>query len=97
MNWNPRNKKPNALNEPIDKVLEELRQHDPNSQEFDTNLTNLERLTKLKASTKWKMKVSPDTLVTAGATLLGILIIVGYEQKHAMVSKGFNFRIPKNP
>ena len=96
MNWKVWNKEPNVLNEPIEKVLEELRVHDPNTKEFATNLTYLERLTELKAETRRKMRISPDTLVTSGCTLLGIVIIIAYEQKHAMTSKGFGFRVPSN-
>jgi hypothetical protein len=96
MNWKVWNNEPNVLDEPIEKVLEELRVHDPNTKEFAANLTYLERLTELKAETRRKMRISPDTLVTTGGTLLGILLIIAYEQKHAMVSKGFGFKIPSN-
>lgn len=95
MNWKLWEREPNVLDEPIEKVLEELRVHDPNSKEWATNLTNLERLQELKAAPRRKVRVSPDTIVTSVATLLGIGIIVAYEQKHAMVSKGFGFKVPK--
>lgn len=83
-------------NEPIEKVLEELRQHDPNSEEFANNLSYLERLTKLKNEARSKFRPSPDTIVAVAGNLLCVLAIVAYEQKHAMNSKGMSFIKPRN-
>jgi hypothetical protein len=95
MNWKFWNKEPNILDEPIDKILEELRQHDPNSEEFARNMKHLKKLTDLKSDTRKKMKVDPNTIALVAGNLLGILLIVAYEQKHAMTSKGLGFVKPK--
>lgn len=79
-------KQESKLDEPIDKVLDELREHDPESPEFATNLTNLERLTNLKAEES-KRRVSPDTMAIVAGNLLGILIVIKYEQFHVVTSK----------
>jgi hypothetical protein len=80
--------KESIYDEPIDTVLQEMKTYGPDTPEFATQLTYLERLSAMKSTTASKiMKISPDTLVTAGAGLLGIVIIVAYEQAHPMVSK----------
>lgn len=56
----------------------------------DTCLTNLERLHKLRNDTRSE-PVSRNTLVTAGANLVGIAVIVGYEQRHVVTSKALSF------
>jgi len=81
--------------EVMDKILEELRVQDPNSQEFATNLTYLERITKLKDQTK--RKVPTDAIVAVVGNLLVVGAIVAYEQKHALTSKGMLFVKPKTP
>ncbi|MET0786968.1 MAG: hypothetical protein ABWY25_09695 [Paenisporosarcina sp.] len=48
---------------------------------------HLERLMKMKAEER-RNRVSPDTMAIVGGNLLGILVIVAYEQKHVMVSRG---------
>lgn len=41
-----------------------------------------------------KLPVSPEVLTAAGAHILGILLILGFEQKHVLTSKAMSF-IPK--
>lgn len=86
--------KKSIYDEPIERVLEELREQDPTSDEFRSAIAHLNKLTELKASTRWKMKVSPDTLAIVVGNLIGIGIIVMYEERHAMTSKGMNFVKP---
>lgn len=90
-----RKDKSDAIDEPIDKVLNELKEYDPESEEFATQLSFLERLTKIK-NVERRDRVSPDTIAIVAGNLLGILIIVMYEQKHVMTSKAFGFGIKKN-
>jgi len=79
--------KPSIYDEPIGTVLNEMKTYGPDSPEFATQLTYLERLSEMKTKTKSAFRVSPDQLVASGAALLGIVIIVAYEQTHPMVSK----------
>lgn len=76
--------------EVIDKVMNSLRTYDPEDAEFGDAMGYLERLSNLKAE-KLKRKVSPDTMAIVAANLVGILIIVAYEQKHVMTSKATSF------
>jgi hypothetical protein len=90
-------KKPSILDEPIDKVLEEMRQHDPEDKEYSTALGHLERLVRLQESKK-SSRVSPDTLVIVMGGLLQVLVIVAYEQRHVFASRGLGFILkPKAP
>jgi hypothetical protein len=79
-------KTPSKLDEPIDRLLLQLASVDVGSDEHELRMKQLERLMKLKAAEPTN-GVSPDTVVTVAGSLLGILIIVAYEQKHVMVSK----------
>lgn len=54
-----------------------------------THLTTLERLHKLKNASR-SQPISHDTLVMAGANLLGIGVIVGHERAHVIGSKALS-------
>ena len=76
-------------------AIAEMNKSAPNSEQYSNALTSLERLMKLKESKK--THISPDTIALVLGNLLGILIIVAYEQKHVMGSKGLGFVLkPKN-
>jgi hypothetical protein len=81
---------PSILDEPIAKVLTEMNKVGPDSDEYKALVRHLEVLTRLKAESR-PQRVSPDALAVVAGNLLGILIIVAYEQKHVMVSKGLGF------
>lgn len=78
------------LDDPIQRVLVELEQQGPDSPDYPALLSYLERLTRLKTEQR-RDRVSLDTLAIVAGNLLGILVIVAYEQKHVMVSKGMGF------
>jgi hypothetical protein len=78
---------PSVLDEPIAKLLTEMNTYDPDTEEFRVAIEYLERLMKLKTEER-RSSISPDTMAIVIGNLLGILIIVAYEQKHVMVSKG---------
>lgn len=80
-----------GLEKAIDELHAEMQTHEGDSAEFDRLTDQLTKLYKLREHDAPKCRVSPDTLVIAGANLLGILIIVGYEQKSVMTSSAKNF------
>lgn len=86
--------KPSIFDEPIEKVMDEMRTYGPGTPEFDANLSHLERLSALKEKTKSIMRVSPDTLALIAGNLIGIGIIVFVEQSRPMTSKGLNYIKP---
>lgn len=97
MNWKVWQEKPSIYDEPIEKVLDEMNTYGPGEKEFEVQLSYLERLSSMKEKGKRIMRVSPDTIAIVAGNLIGILIIVAYEQNHAMTSKGLSFVKPKNP
>lgn len=82
-----------GLKEAIELALAELKQHDPDTEEYATILTQIERLFALDAPDK-RDKVSKDGLVAVGGNLLGIGMILSWEQVHVITSKALGF-VPK--
>lgn len=70
----------------IDRVVEDMEMYGPDSEEYSKLLKHLKALNKLKASKKRK-RVSPDLVVGGLFNLLGILLIVAYEERHVITSK----------
>lgn len=92
-----RTSKPSVYDEPIATVLTEMNTYGPDSEEFPALLSYLERLTRLKSEQRSNISVSPDTIAVVAGNLLGILLIVAYEQNHVMVSKAASFALkPKD-
>lgn len=79
--------RPSVLDEPIEKLLTEMNTYSPDTEEYRVAIEHLDRLVRLKAE-EARNFVSADTMAIVIGNLLGILIIVAYEQKHVMVSKG---------
>lgn len=96
LNWN-REDEPSAYDKAIKDALKSMETFSPEDDEYPKHLAALEALTKLKRNKRPKFGVSPDTFAIVAGNLLGILIIVAYEQKHAMTSKGLNYVKPKQP
>jgi hypothetical protein len=84
-----RNETPTPVDALIAKVLLKMDDTPPDSDEYKTLLNRLERLYELKTQSR-PPRVSRDTLWLVAGNLLGIAVIVIYEQSgHAMTSKGF--------
>ena len=62
----------------------------PTDDDYDTTLTQLERLFTLKQLEK-PQKISADTKATIAANLAGILTIVAYEHSHVITTKALSF------
>ena len=88
------NNEPSIYDRPIEKVLDAMDMYNPDDPEWPALMANLKELSDRKARS-WKDKVSPDTIAIVAGNLLGILIIVAYEQSHPMVSKGLNYVKPQ--
>ena len=80
----------------IDVVLQKMQEMDPLDEEYPALIGHLERLYKLKDKGS-PPRVSRDTMAVVLGNLFGIFLIVVYEQKHVMTSKGFSQLIrPRN-
>jgi len=89
-------KRVSELDEPIKRVLDEMKTYGPDSPEYPKLVAHLETLTRLKAEER-RHRVSADTMAIVLGNLGGILIIVAYESRHVMASKAMGFLLkPKN-
>lgn len=62
------------------------------SKEYARVVKQINELNKIKkAMTSRKITFSPDALLTAGASLLGILLILNYERADAITTKAIGF------
>lgn len=80
-----------GLEKAIDEIFSEMAVEEGHTERYDQLTKQLDRLMKLREQDARRFPVSPDTLVVAGANLLGIGLIVGYEQKHVVTSAAKNF------
>lgn len=81
--------KKKGIDEEIDNVVAALGKMDPSSGQYEIAAKNLETLCRAK-SYKSSSTVSADTLVGVAANLLGIVMILNYEQLHVVGSKTLN-------
>ncbi len=70
----------------IERILQTMDAMPIDSQEYSKMMIHLSKLTELKTKQR-RSPVSLDTMVIVAGNLLGIVVIVAYEQKHVMTSK----------
>lgn len=87
---------PHPIDLPIKEVMDEMERVGPNDEKFPKLVVQLDRLMEMKRDDR-RHTISPDTLVVVAGNLLGILLIVAYEQKHVMTSKAMQFTLKTNP
>jgi hypothetical protein len=81
-----RNERKVPVDDQIDAVLREMRLVGVDSDQYPKLMAYLERLTRMKEKER-RNPVGKDTIVTVIGNLLGILLIVAYEQKHVLTSR----------
>lgn len=79
-----------GLEDVIAYVESELKSYDADSKEFKEASARYQQLKALQAESKPK-RLSADAMLTAATSILGIVIIVGYEQKNVITTKALNF------
>lgn len=72
------------------KALLELESYPAHSDEYAKIVTQISELHKLHAH-KREYVINPDTLVTVGANLLGIVAILSFEQTRVIATKALSF------
>lgn len=87
-----RNRDDHEIDDQIADVLKEMKVDTPRGEKFPKLLVYLDRLHDMKAKTS-RVSVSPDTIALVAGNLLGIILIIAYEQKHVMTSKALAERI----
>lgn len=75
-----------ALDEQIASVLSEMSMKGVTHPEYPAFVERLAALNEIKTSSGRK-RVSADTLVIAGVNLLGIILLMTYENKHVFTSR----------
>jgi hypothetical protein len=74
----------------LERTLIRLKAEGVESEEYAKTLTLVERLNGLMDRPK-SSSVSKETLVTVGANLVGILLIIKHEHVNVITSKALNF------
>lgn len=78
------------LEKEIDNLLNEMDYQDKSSDEYAKNVRHLYRLYDARNKEKPR-SVSPDTVLLVAANLLGIVLILKYEQLNTITSRAINF------
>lgn len=86
----PFSNEPTDLDREIDACHKRMRKIGFDDPDYPDMINYLERLNKLKHDKRAK-QVSRDTMLIVAGNIVGILIIVAYEQRHVMTSKGLDF------
>jgi F0F1-type ATP synthase assembly protein I len=89
--WNQTNHE-SRLDEAIENVLAEMAGYPADSDEYSQMTDQLTKLYAIKASNK-PDRISKDTIAIVVGNLVGILMIVGYEQGHILTSKAGSFLV----
>lgn len=82
----------NAIDREIAAVLHQMDTIGVLADEYPKLMALLERLNRVKTSDRPK-PISRETVALIVGNLLGIGVIVAYEQKHVITSKAFNERL----
>lgn len=80
------------LESELERILTVLPLYQPETQEYAKTLTHVERIHGMMDH-KRPSPVSRETLVTVGANLLGILMIIKHEDVNVITSKALGFVI----
>ncbi len=72
-------------------LLAEMLMYGPECPEFQTRLEQMEKVNKVRMTRSVLKSLNSDTLLIVGGNLLGILIIVGYEQRGVVTTAAKNF------
>lgn len=87
-----RTDKQSPLDKEILNLLKQMETKSRDSEEYSVMSENLERLYKAKSYEQVR-RVSPDTLAVVAGNLLGIALILGYEQVGVISTKALGFVI----
>jgi len=78
------------LQKAIDEAIASMRVLPPTSDEYATIMERVTKLQKLKEIESPK-RISPDTMLTVGANIIGIWMILHHEQLNVVTSKALPF------
>ena len=80
--------------ENIDKLIDDhismMHTSEPGTDEYTTMAEELKKLYKAKSYTSNRL-IDPNTLLTVGANILGIVLIMSFEKTNVITSKAFGW------
>lgn len=82
---------PDLLQDAIDNLFSELAGHDANTEEYDSITDQIVKLQKLQKEVTHSWKPSPDAIVAAAGSVLGIVLILQFEKIGVITSKALGF------
>lgn len=86
------------IDKEIDSVHEQMQSFAADDEQYSEMLNRLERLHKLQIAEKANKKtVSPDAIVSASASIIGIAMILGFEKANIITSKAMSFVFKPKP
>ncbi|AWN05895.1 hypothetical protein SEA_CRICKO_29 [Streptomyces phage CricKo] len=77
---------PSELEIEVSRLFAELKNHEPNTNEYNAVADQLKKLYPLKEIDS-KRRVSPDAVLGAVVNLAGIALVLNFEHAHALTSK----------
>jgi len=87
-----RNTTRNAIDDQIRRILNRMDTLPVGSEEYLELMKQLDRLNSIKDGNT-PNRVSKDTMLLVAGNLIGIAVIVAYEQKHVLNAKAFSHTI----
>ena len=78
-----------TLQDEIDHVLLHMNDLEPYSEDYVTAMKNLKVLHELQNELRSRNSISPETALTVGANLAGILLVLNFEKIGIVTSKAF--------
>lgn len=84
-------KRTSNLDRAMDRALTELELRDVSTEEYARTLDHVVKLQKMKREEEDALSISPNTLITVGANLLGIFLILKHEKLDIITSKAMSF------
>lgn len=91
--------KQSKLDDPIDEVLDEMKEFGADTPEYRELLSQLERLMELQTKETWTRRIDPTQVAAVTANLVGIAMILNFERLNVVTSKAFGMllRSKTNP
>lgn len=96
-NRESKNDTPSDLEDEITRVISLMSDQNPDTEEYTTMVSNLKVLVEarqLDEATDAPNRLSADTMLSVGGSIVGVLLILGFEKANVITSKGLSF-IPK--
>jgi len=88
-------KKETPLDIELTRLYEEMNTYGPTDPEYNIAFTYMERLTKIKKESH-REKVKSDTVWMVIGNIVVVLIVVGYERNHVMITRAKDFFVRSN-